>query len=112
MALLALSDMNAASRTSSIVSSLLAIGSIVIGLHHVWRHREKVDTNASQAVRAFTCYIFFFHILCPFEGDLSRECEQIDSKFKASRFFSESPSGDALLVTHHICSLYYAVHIW
>jgi len=49
MALLALNDLNSLSRTASIASSLFAIGSIVIGLHHVWRHRVKVDTDASQA---------------------------------------------------------------
>jgi hypothetical protein len=40
-------------------SSLLAIGSIVMGLHHVWRHRVKlikVDTSALQAVGFFPIF--------------------------------------------------------
>jgi hypothetical protein len=47
---LALTDTNVASKTSSIVSTLFAIGSIVVGLHHVWRHRVKPRTDASHAV--------------------------------------------------------------
>ena len=51
MAFLALSNLRGAERTASIISAFFAIGSIIIGLHHVWRHRVKVDTDARQAVR-------------------------------------------------------------
>jgi len=49
MALLALTDLSAISVAASVASAFLAIGSIVVGLHHVWRHRVKVDSNAHQA---------------------------------------------------------------
>jgi len=50
MAFLALNQVTAVERTSSVISTFLAIGSIVVGLHHVWRHRVRKDSNAGQAV--------------------------------------------------------------
>ena len=51
MAFMTLSQVHAVERTSSLISTFLALGSIVVGLHHVWRHRVKKDTSAGQAVR-------------------------------------------------------------
>jgi len=49
MAFISLSQVHAVERASSLISTFLALGSIVIGLHHVWRHRVKKDTSAGQA---------------------------------------------------------------
>lgn len=51
MAFLALQDIRSLSRTASIVSTNLAIGSIAVGLHHVWRHRQKFDSDSMHVVR-------------------------------------------------------------
>lgn len=53
MAFLALSDIGPVERTSSVVSAFFSIGSLAVGLHHVWRHRIVKDSDATQAV----CYI-------------------------------------------------------
>ena len=50
MAFLALNDVTMICLVFSVMSTFLAIGSIAIGLHHVWRHRDKQDLNANQAV--------------------------------------------------------------
>jgi len=49
MAFLALAGLNMVPTMFSIMSTFLAIGSIAIGLHHVWRHRDKQDSDASRA---------------------------------------------------------------
>jgi len=49
MAFLALSQVTAVERTGSVISTFLAIGSIVVGLHHVWRHRVKKEASAGLA---------------------------------------------------------------
>jgi hypothetical protein len=50
MAFLALGQVTAVERTGSVISTFLAIGSIVVGLHNVWRHRVKKDASAGMAV--------------------------------------------------------------
>ncbi|KAJ3485824.1 hypothetical protein NLJ89_g11867 [Agrocybe chaxingu] len=47
MAFLAL-NLSGVARTSSIASTLFAIGSIVIGLHHVWKHRDQREARISE----------------------------------------------------------------
>ncbi|CAA7269719.1 unnamed protein product [Cyclocybe aegerita] len=47
MAFLAL-NLSVFARTSSIASTLFAIGSIVIGLHHVWKHRDQSTASISE----------------------------------------------------------------
>ncbi|CAA7270473.1 unnamed protein product [Cyclocybe aegerita] len=49
MAFLALNDLSDKARTGSILSTLFAVGSIVVGLHHIWRHRDKRESTAEQA---------------------------------------------------------------
>ncbi|TFK32373.1 hypothetical protein BDQ12DRAFT_692582 [Crucibulum laeve] len=49
MAFLALTNSTAWAVSASIVSTFFSIGSIVIGLHHVWRHRDKRESTAAQA---------------------------------------------------------------
>jgi len=48
MALLALPLLSKGARTASIISTLFSIGSIVVGLHHVRRFRDKREMNARQ----------------------------------------------------------------
>lgn len=54
VAFLALPNINALSQTASLVSTLFSMLSIVIGVHHVWRHRRRADADdedASQYLR-------------------------------------------------------------
>ncbi|KAJ3512581.1 hypothetical protein NLJ89_g3441 [Agrocybe chaxingu] len=41
-------NLSGIARTSSIASTLFAIGSIVIGLHHVWKHRDQREARISE----------------------------------------------------------------
>jgi hypothetical protein len=50
MALLAITPIPSTSKYLSIGSTLLSIGSLVVGIHHVWRHRVKLNTDAGEAV--------------------------------------------------------------
>lgn len=56
MAFLALNDIGAVERTSSVVSAFFSIGSLAVGLHHVWRHRVIKDSDATQAVRSIKSF--------------------------------------------------------
>jgi len=53
MAFLALAELKDIAKTASTVSTFFAIGSIIIGVHHVWRHRVKVGTDAEHAGNYF-----------------------------------------------------------
>lgn len=50
VAFLALPGINAAEITCNAVSTFFSIGSIAVGLHHIWRHRDKRESGAIQAV--------------------------------------------------------------
>jgi fatty-acid desaturase len=41
---------DALQKTASLASSLFAMMSITVGVHHVWRHRSKVDALYQDAV--------------------------------------------------------------
>ncbi|KAK7038623.1 hypothetical protein R3P38DRAFT_2906754 [Favolaschia claudopus] len=45
-------------RTASIVSSLFALMSLIIGLHRVWQHREKTEVDREDA----RSYLYFFNL--------------------------------------------------
>ncbi|KAH7923628.1 hypothetical protein BV22DRAFT_1036108 [Leucogyrophana mollusca] len=49
VAFLAVPNINALQRTASLASSLFAMMSIAVGVHHVWRHRSKVDAEYKDA---------------------------------------------------------------
>ncbi|KAH9060600.1 hypothetical protein EDB87DRAFT_595306 [Lactarius vividus] len=51
VAFLALPNINALAQTASLISTLFSILSIVIGVHHVWRHRRRVDVDDEDASR-------------------------------------------------------------
>ncbi|KAJ7451263.1 hypothetical protein B0H11DRAFT_2246470 [Mycena galericulata] len=46
---LAVPDISKLARSFSLVSSLCAMTSIITGLHHVWQHREKTETEINDA---------------------------------------------------------------
>ncbi|OAX37450.1 hypothetical protein K503DRAFT_866861 [Rhizopogon vinicolor AM-OR11-026] len=49
VAFLAVPGINALQKTASLSSSLFAMMSIIVGVHHVWRHRGKVDALYQDA---------------------------------------------------------------
>ncbi|KAI9465737.1 hypothetical protein BJY52DRAFT_1183320 [Lactarius psammicola] len=51
VAFLALPNINALAQTASLVSTLFSMLSIVIGVHHVWRHRRRADADDEDASR-------------------------------------------------------------
>lgn len=102
MAFLALNDINTLSRTASIASTLFAIGSIVIGLHHVWGHRQKAHTDAHHAVIYFNFLPFATKFTIVQTGNLSPKCDQHDPKSQSPRIFSQSPISVTLMVAHHL----------
>ncbi|KAJ7208876.1 hypothetical protein GGX14DRAFT_543338 [Mycena pura] len=53
---LAVPDITSLQRSSSLVSSLCAMASLVTGLHHVWKHREKVDAE-QEGARQYLYYL-------------------------------------------------------
>jgi len=50
VAFLAVPGIDGVQRTASLASSLFAMTSIVVGVHHVWRHRQKVSAESDEAV--------------------------------------------------------------
>lgn len=50
MAFLALQNLTQSATTMSIISTFFSIGSIAIGLHHVWRFRDTQGADAQEAV--------------------------------------------------------------
>jgi len=46
---LALPGIDGVQRSASLASSILAMTSIVVGVHHIWRHRGKTDANLEDA---------------------------------------------------------------
>ncbi|KAF9534137.1 hypothetical protein CPB83DRAFT_889149 [Crepidotus variabilis] len=52
MAFLALNPI-AVARVFSIISTFLSLGSIITGLHHLWKHRYKTQSNAISAATYF-----------------------------------------------------------
>ncbi|KAJ7204550.1 hypothetical protein B0H12DRAFT_1161088 [Mycena haematopus] len=55
---LGIPGLTALQRSASIVSSLCALTSLITGLHHVWQHREKTDTEHDDAKE----YLYFFKL--------------------------------------------------
>ncbi|KAJ7330311.1 hypothetical protein DFH08DRAFT_1022444 [Mycena albidolilacea] len=48
-------------RSASLVSSICATISLITGVHHVWQHREKTDTEREDAKE----YLYFFALFTP-----------------------------------------------
>jgi len=46
-----LQNINTLAQTASLISTLFSMLSIVIGVHHVWRHRRHADAEDEDAVR-------------------------------------------------------------
>ncbi|KAJ7714605.1 hypothetical protein B0H16DRAFT_1807751 [Mycena metata] len=57
---LGLPNLQALHRSASLVSSLCAMASLITGLHHVWQHREKINTEHDDAVE----YLYFLKPWC------------------------------------------------
>ncbi|KAJ7470197.1 hypothetical protein B0H11DRAFT_2237783 [Mycena galericulata] len=57
---LALPNMSSLVRSFSLVSSLCAMTSIITGLHHVWDHREKTETEIEDARQ----YLYHVKLRC------------------------------------------------
>ncbi|KAI0064299.1 hypothetical protein BV25DRAFT_1914504 [Artomyces pyxidatus] len=55
VAFLAVPNLNSLQRTASLASTLLSMLSIVIGVHHVWRHRRRVDAEEPKARQYLRC---------------------------------------------------------
>jgi hypothetical protein len=47
-------NISALPQTASLCSVLFSMLSIVIGVHHVWRHRRRADADDEEAVRTFS----------------------------------------------------------
>lgn len=54
VAFLALPNINPLPQTASLCSVLFSMLSMVIGVHHVWRHRRRADADDDEAVRTRT----------------------------------------------------------
>jgi len=54
---LAAQDISALPQTASLCSTLFSMLSIVIGVHHVWRHRRRADADDNEAVRDSSRFI-------------------------------------------------------
>ncbi|KAJ7778014.1 hypothetical protein DFH07DRAFT_1056339, partial [Mycena maculata] len=57
---LAVPNLKGLERSSALVSSLCAMTSIITGLHHVWQHREKKDTEFGDARE----YLYYVKLRC------------------------------------------------
>lgn len=49
VAFLAVPDITSLQRTASLVSAIFALTSVIVGVHHVWQHRSKVNANIDEA---------------------------------------------------------------
>ncbi|KAJ7167166.1 hypothetical protein C8R43DRAFT_984416 [Mycena crocata] len=63
---LGVQDITGLQHTTSLVSSLLAMTSLVTGLHHVWQHRERTNIEIDEAKR-YIYHIRLFWTSTPFE---------------------------------------------
>ncbi|KAK7019630.1 hypothetical protein R3P38DRAFT_2975533 [Favolaschia claudopus] len=58
VAFLGIQTLTTLQRTPSIISSLFALTSLIIGLHHVWQHREKTEVDREDARE----YLYFVNL--------------------------------------------------
>lgn len=96
MAFLALNGLQDVEKIASITSALFAIGSIIVGLHHIWRHRVKIDTDAHQAVRIKFSSLFTRarhpeHAIHYFQGVYFRNATRMTGNMKLLAFFLSLP---------------------
>ncbi|TFY71970.1 hypothetical protein EVG20_g1013 [Dentipellis fragilis] len=51
VAFLAVPNVNSLQRTASLASTLFSMLSIVTGMHHIWRHRRRIDCELEDAIQ-------------------------------------------------------------
>jgi hypothetical protein len=94
-------------KTASIISALFAIGSIVVGLHHVWRHRVHVSTDAEQAVNnvfplPLSSVSHTALALLALSGSLLPECNWCFWKSETSRILPQSSTDPVVVVPRYV----------
>lgn len=97
MAFLALSDVGPSELASSVISTFFSIGSIAVGLHHIWRHRVKKDSQLGDAVRNVPLSF------CTISDSLRRLGNVFESRHKITvGLLPEHPTHFFTVVTGHI----------